>query len=110
MGVVGELHPKVADAFEIAGPVCLFEINVTALLPFTTGHKMFQPIPRFPSIVRDMALVVDAAVTHRQVQDIIRSFPLVSEVTLFDVYSGEQVPPGKSPSPTGLSTSRQPIP
>ena len=95
LGVVGELHPKVAAAFEITGPVCLLEINVTALLPFTTGHKMFQPVPRFPSTVRDLALVVDTGVTHRQVQDIIRSFPLVSEVTLFDVYSGKQVAAGK---------------
>ena len=84
-----------ADAFEISEPVCLFEINVTALLPFTTGHKMFQPVPRFPSIVRDIALVLDSQITHGQVQDIISSFPLVNEVTLFDVYSGKQVAPGK---------------
>jgi len=95
LGVVGELHPKVLEAFEISGTVCLFEINVTALLPFTTGHKMFQPILRFPSIVRDMALVVDAGITHQRVQDIIKSFPLVKRVTIFDVYAGEQVPPGK---------------
>jgi phenylalanyl-tRNA synthetase beta chain len=91
LGVVGELHPKVADAFEISEPVCLFSINVTSLLPFTTAHKMFQPIPRFPSIVRDLALVVNTEITHQKVCDIIRGFPLVSEVTLFDVYSGKQV-------------------
>ncbi|MFC1901506.1 phenylalanine--tRNA ligase subunit beta [Chloroflexota bacterium] len=95
LGVVGELHPKVADAFEIAEPVCLFEMNITALLSFATGHRMFQPIPRFPGIVRDLALVVDAGITHRQAHDIIRSFPLVSEVALFDVYSGAQVTPGQ---------------
>jgi phenylalanyl-tRNA synthetase beta chain len=95
LGIVGELHPKVADAFEISELVCLFEISVTALLPFTTGHKMFQPIPRFPSIVRDLALVVNTEITHQKVYDIIGSFPLVSEVTLFDVYSGKQVAPGK---------------
>ncbi len=95
LGVVGELHPKVADAFEISEPVCLFEINATALLPFTTSHKMFQLIPRFPSTVRDLALVVDAEITHQKVVDIIRGFSLVSEVTLFDVYSGTQVAAGK---------------
>ena len=95
LGVVGELHPKVADAFEIGETVYLFEINVRALLPFTTGQKTFQPIPRFPSIIRDMALIVDDTITHQQVQDIIRSFPLVTEVAIFDVYSGEQIPPGK---------------
>jgi len=95
LGTVGELHPKVADAFEISEPVCIFEINATALLPFTTGHKMFQPIPRFPGIVRDLALIADAETAHQGVHDIIQSFPLVSEVTIFDVYSGEQVAPGK---------------
>ena len=95
VGVVGELHPKVAQAFEISGAVYLFEINLAALLPFTIGHKMFQPIPRFPAIVRDMALVVNAEITHQKVQDIITSFPLVNQATIFDVYAGEQVPPGK---------------
>ena len=95
LGVVGELHPKVSEAFEISGAVYLFEINVAALLPFTIGHKMFQLIPRFPAIVRDVALVIDVGTTHREVQDIIKSFPLVNRVALFDVYTGEQVPPGK---------------
>jgi len=95
LGVVGELHPKVSETFEIDGPVYIFEINATALLPFTTGHKMSQPVPRFPSTARDLALVVNTETTHQQVQDIIRSFPLVSEVKIFDVYSGKQVPAGK---------------
>jgi len=95
LGVVGELHPKVLEAFDISGTACLFEINLTALLPFTIGHKMFQPIFRFPAIARDIALVVDAGISHQQVQDIIKGFSLVSQVTVFDVYSGGQVPTGK---------------
>jgi phenylalanyl-tRNA synthetase beta chain len=96
IGVLGELHPKVADAFEIAGTVGLFDINVTALLPFAGSYRMFQPIPRFPSTVRDIALVVDAAITNRQILDIIKGFSLISEVVLFDVYSGKQVAGKKS--------------
>ena len=42
-----------------------------------------------------VALIVDAKVSHRQATDIIRGFPLVSRVMIFDVYSGGQVPPGK---------------
>ncbi len=95
LGIIGELHPKVADAFEIDGPVCVFEINVSALLPFAAIYKMFQSIPRFPSIIRDLALAVDADVTHQKVLDIIKSFSLISEVILFDVYSGKQVAAGK---------------
>ncbi|MBA7638176.1 Phenylalanine--tRNA ligase beta subunit [subsurface metagenome] len=95
LGVVGELHPKVLGAFEISEPVYLFEINLTALLAYAIGHKMFQPIPRFPAIVRDIALIVDTGISHQRVLDIITSFPLVNQVTLFDVYAGDQVPPGK---------------
>jgi len=95
LGVVGELHPKVLEAFDLAEPVYLFEIDLNTLLPFTVGHRMFQPIPRFPPTVRDIALIVDATVTHQRVQDIIKSFPLAAEVEVFDVYTGGQVPKGK---------------
>jgi phenylalanyl-tRNA synthetase beta chain len=95
VGVVGELHPKVARAFELVAPAYLFEINLALLLPFTLEHKPFQPIPRFPGVVRDIALVVDAAVTHAQVQGLIRGFSLVSQVAIFDVFAGGHLPPGK---------------
>ncbi|MFQ6122649.1 MAG: phenylalanine--tRNA ligase subunit beta [Dehalococcoidales bacterium] len=95
LGVIGELHPKVSEAFELSDTACLFEINVAALLPFTIGHKMFQPILRFPATVRDIALLVDAQVSHQQVLNIIKSFPLVNQVAIFDVYSGKPVPVGK---------------
>jgi len=95
VGLVGELHPKAAEAFDISETVHLFEINVTDLVPFTTGHKMFQPIPRFPATVRDIALIVDTSVSHQQVIDIIKAVKLVNQITIFDVYSGKQVPPGK---------------
>ena len=95
LGVVGELHPKVLEAFELAEPVYLFEIDLNALLPVAVGHRMFQPIPRFPPTVRDIALIVEATVTHQKVQELIKSFPLVAEVEIFDVYTGGQVPRGK---------------
>jgi len=95
IGVIGELHPKVVEAFDLAEAVYLFELNVTELLPFTAAHRMFQPIPRFPATVRDIALIVDIGVSHQQVVDIIQNFSLVKDVTIFDVYSGKQVPSGK---------------
>jgi len=95
LGMVGEVHPKVLSTFDISEDVYLFELNITALLPFTIGYREFQPILRFPPIVRDIALVVDAGVTHKQVQDIIKGFSLVKQLTIFDVYTGGQVPPGK---------------
>ncbi|MCJ7763743.1 MAG: phenylalanine--tRNA ligase subunit beta, partial [Dehalococcoidales bacterium] len=95
LGVVGELHPGVAEAFDISGEVYLFEMDVAALLPHTLGYKTFQPIPRFPAVIRDIALVLDNDVTHQQVADIIRGFPLIKEVALFDIYTGKQLPAGK---------------
>ncbi len=95
LGVLGELHPRVLANFEITGAAYLFEIDLAAWLPFTVGHRMYRPIPRFPAIVRDMALVVGAEIAHRQVVDIIKGFPLVEQVVIFDVYSGEQVPAGQ---------------
>jgi phenylalanyl-tRNA synthetase beta chain len=95
LGVIGELHPKVAAAFDISDKVYLFELNVTALLPSTLQRDGYHAIARFPSVVRDIALVLDVNVTHQQVVDIINKFSLVNEVTLFDVYSGKQVESGK---------------
>jgi len=95
LGVIGEVHPKTADAFEIEGTVCLFEISIRAMLPLASQVKMYKPIPRFPSTVRDMALVVDTSVTNQQILDIIKGFRLISAVELFDVYSGKQVAEGK---------------
>ena len=95
IGVLGELHPKVSDAFEIAGTVGLFEIDIAGLLTHAVSQTMYQPIPRFPSIVRDLALVVDADITNQWILDIIKSFSLITGVVLFDVYSGKQVAAGK---------------
>jgi phenylalanyl-tRNA synthetase beta chain len=95
VGAVGKLSRAVCDNFEVIGDAYLFEIDLVSLLPYTTGDRMVKPVPRFPAMVRDMALVLDKAVTHRQVMVIVTSFPLVTSVDIFDVYSGEQVPPGK---------------
>jgi phenylalanyl-tRNA synthetase beta chain len=96
IGLVGELHPKVAKSFDIsAQPVCLFEVDINKLAPFTTQALHYRPLPRFPSTVRDIALVVDSELPAKRVQEVIQSFPLISQATLFDLYRGEQVPPGK---------------
>jgi hypothetical protein len=87
-------YNEAAD-FDIGEPVYLFEIDVMALLPFVSEHRLFQPIPRYPATVRDIALIVDTVVTHQQAVDIIKGFSLVKEVAIFDVYSGKQVPAGK---------------
>jgi phenylalanyl-tRNA synthetase beta chain len=95
IGIVGDLHPKVAQAFELSNTVCLIEIDLEKVLTKIAGVKEYQSIPRFPSVTRDIALVVDEQVSYRRVEEIIQSFPLVTKVTLFDLYRGEQIAESK---------------
>jgi phenylalanyl-tRNA synthetase beta chain len=95
VGIVGDLHPKVTQAFELSNTICLIEIDLEKVLTKLTGTKEYQPIPRFPSVTRDIALVIDEQVSYRSVEEIIQSFPLVTKVTLFDLYRGEQIAEGK---------------
>jgi phenylalanyl-tRNA synthetase beta chain len=95
VGIVGEVHSRVEQAFELSGTACLIEIDLEKLLVKITPTKAYQPIPRFPSVIRDIALVVDEQVSYRTMENIIRSFPLVRRVILFDLYRGKQIPEGK---------------
>ena len=56
---------------------------------------MFKSIPRFPEIYRDLSLLVDNTIAVSQIQDIIQIYPLVRDVSIFDIYTGQQVPQGK---------------
>jgi phenylalanyl-tRNA synthetase beta chain len=95
VGIVGELHPKVVHAFELLNTARLIEIDLVRLSTKITVTKKYESIPRFPSATRDMALVIDEQVRYRRVEEIIQSFPLVTKVTLFDLYRGEQIAEGK---------------
>ncbi len=95
VGIVGNVHPRVAQAFELSNAICLIEIDLEKLLTKVTGIKEYQSIPRFPSVTRDIALVVDEQVSYRRAEEIIQSFPLVTQITLFDLYRGKQIPDGK---------------
>ena len=95
VGVVGQLHPAVAQSFEVSGDVFIVELDVARLMAHSQPHVEYQPLSRFPFSERDLAIVVDETVTYDSVADIMRSFPLVSRMSLFDVYTGEQIPRGK---------------
>jgi phenylalanyl-tRNA synthetase beta chain len=95
VGVVGDVHPRVTQAFELSNAICLIEVDLEKLLAKLMGTKEYQSIPRFPSVTRDIALVIDEQVSYGRVEEIIQNFPLVTDVTLFDLYRGEQIPEGK---------------
>lgn len=97
VGLVGELHQKVLAAFDcLPRPVAYVEIDLHRLLPFVPERShMYHPISRFPGVVRDLALVLDADIAAVRVLEIIMATPLVQRAELFDVYWGDQVSPGK---------------
>jgi len=95
VGLVGQVHPRVAAAFDIEQDVYLFEVNLETLVPQVGKPRIYQPLSRFPAVEEDIAIVVDEGVTAAQVQAIIEAFPLVQRAALFDVYTGPPVAAGK---------------
>lgn len=96
LGVLGEVRPNIAETFDLLPhPIILFEMELAPIIPLLGSVGRYQPLPRFPSVLRDLALVVDEAIPASRVEEILRSSSLAVSATLFDVYQGEQVPPGK---------------
>jgi phenylalanyl-tRNA synthetase beta chain len=98
VGVLGQVDPRVAAGFDIEEDVFLFELvldEVLAALSSEQAPRRYEPLPRFPPVVQDLAVVVDEAVPAAQVQSLIEAAALVRRAQLFDVYTGEPVPPGK---------------
>lgn len=96
LATVGELHPKVADGFGIQRKVYMFEVDIEAVVKCVNLHSQYEPLPKFPAIHRDLAVVLPLTVSASQAtQAIINSGgALLSDVRLFDVYVGEQVADG----------------
>ncbi len=94
-GVLGQVHPQVASQFEIDVPVFLFEMDVAKLLDAVQPVVQHQPQSRFPAVIQDIALLVDAAVPAAKVTRSIATSSLVADARLFDVYEGAPLPEGK---------------
>ena len=97
IGMVGELHPSVAEAFDLGElPIALFELEVGSLLELRgQGSRRFESPSRFPPAIRDLAVNVDIAVPAAKVLSIITRHRLVTSARLFDVYGGANVPAGQ---------------
>ncbi|HTP27577.1 MAG TPA: phenylalanine--tRNA ligase subunit beta [Anaeromyxobacteraceae bacterium] len=94
-GGVGELHPRVAAAFELPRGVLAFELDLDALLRDARLSPHHEGVPRFPAVLRDLAVVVEDRVEAMQVLSAVKEEPLVEQATLFDVYTGPPLPSGK---------------
>ena len=97
VGVVGEVDPEVLEQFDISGgAVALFELGLEALLPLLEEQpRRFAPLARFPGSERDLALLVDVDMPVARLVEVIEGHSLVERTTVFDVYTGSEVPQGK---------------
>jgi phenylalanyl-tRNA synthetase beta chain len=96
IGFVGQLHPVVQKEYDLK-ETYVFELALTDLLNAEVEDISYSPIPRFPSITRDIALVVDENVVAGELQKAIieAGGELLKEVSIFDVYQGDRLPDGK---------------
>src|SRR5712664_2347741 len=95
LGYIGELHPTVTTGSKIEGRVVAFEIDVQPVLEASRNSRA-QPLPRFPGVQRDLAVVVDDTVAAGAILAAIRESAgdLLEEARAFDEYHGAQVPEG----------------
>jgi phenylalanyl-tRNA synthetase beta chain len=97
LGWFGEVALGRREVFDLPGPVFVAELSVSALAGLPAPSAKYEPLPRFPAVQRDLAIVVGSEVTAGEVEAAIRAMRLglLARVTLFDVYTGGQVGPGR---------------
>ena len=97
IGVVGEIHPTVLGAFDLGQAVTLAELDFDRWIGDGASAPHYRPVPRFPSVTRDVSIIVEAEVQAGQILRFIQNFhpELLREVRLFDVYAGKPVPLGR---------------
>ncbi|HPE40693.1 MAG TPA: phenylalanine--tRNA ligase subunit beta [Bacteroidales bacterium] len=94
----GQVHPKILKQFEIKKPVFYGEIDFKILFSSIQNRVVqYTPIPSFPSVKRDLALVVDKTVSYQNLEEIAYKYgsSKLKKVSLFDVYEGEKIEQGK---------------
>lgn len=94
MGLVGA--PQRAE-WRLTQPVAVLEVRLAPLLASAVGARTFAPVPAYPSVRRDVALIVEQSVRHEQIEQVIRKAapPELESIELFDIFVGGGVPPGR---------------
>ena len=97
IGVLGQIHPLVAQNYGVDAEFYCAELSLEALAQAKGADPVYVPLPKFPSVTRDIAVVCDEAVTVGALENAIRKGAkgLLKEVTLFDIYRGKGVADGK---------------
>ncbi len=98
IGEMGAVHPETRKAFGVPQAAYAAELSVQKLFELRENGKTYKAIPKYPTVPRDIAVVVDECVTSAQVAGAIKSAPvkvLLENVELFDVYRGTGIAEGK---------------
>ena len=97
LGVIGEIHPEVAENYGIDERVYCFTLDVDLLFANAKTDKTYTPLPKFPAVTRDLALLCDDAIPVLDLEKaIVRGAGnLLEKIKLFDVYKGAQIEAGK---------------
>lgn len=105
IGVVGEVHPQVADNFGIDSRVYVAELDANTLYACRVSRKLYSPLPKFPASGRDLAVTCNEELTVADIEKAIVSTAgkLLEKLELFDVYRGSQIADGKKSVAYSLS-------
>ncbi|NWF55149.1 MAG: phenylalanine--tRNA ligase subunit beta [Syntrophaceae bacterium] len=97
IGILGEVNPGVGQLFGLKDKVFLFELNFQAMVARMTERRTFTPLPRYPAVARDLAVVVDEPVPAGDILQTLWKADegWIKEIRLFDLYRGNPVPPGR---------------
>ncbi len=97
LGSLGELHPKPAKRLDAPSGMYLFQLSMETLVSKAVLVPQASALTRFPSVLRDVAFKVDAALPNAEIRNVILDVgaPLLSEATIFDVYVGSQIETGR---------------
>ncbi len=96
VGIIGEVHPEVAEKFEVPESTYVGVLEIEKLVSTSSLMSHYTPLPKFPAVTRDIAMLVKEEVMVKQIEDIIkqRAGKILEDIKLFDVYKGKQVPEG----------------
>lgn len=97
LGIMGEVHPDVAEKYGIGVRACAAELFFSTVTELSDTTKVYHPLPKYPAMSRDIALVVDEDMTVGEIEDVIKhaGAEILRGVKLFDIYRGKQVGEGK---------------
>ena len=97
VGVFGQLHPDVCDAYDLPHGTCAAELDFEALFGGGQSPLVYTPLPRFPVVARDLALLCDAALPVQSLVEAVSAAAgeIAESIGVFDVYEGTQIPEGK---------------